>query len=327
MEPLATQIERVEPRHGEAARKAALNLVLRGLPDDIREPFIAGLLATASAEASSSELWWAVERNVERPTELRLFGAVWSQGRSGDSAIIWPPQWTTPREPSRPDPLLTVLLKSLAESGVTLAQSLLVDRDAPEAAVLRSCGFEHVADLRYLSAAPANRSSPSAGIHFAPIDTTNEARLAEVVEQTYVGSLDCPSLNGLRRPADVLAEYHAIGTAGRNLWRLVERQDSNAGPETKLTDLGCLLLADHPSQNQLELVYMGIVPAARGRHFGEAVVREALRIAAVQGREQVVLAVDAANLPAVAIYERCGFAEIDRRAAFVCRLSTTPANS
>lgn len=324
------RIERVERRHGAAARKAALNLVLRGLPDDVREPFLAGLLVGDAAAAGSSELWWAVEPNLQRPTELRLLGAVWSQGRSGDSAIIWPPQWATLRDPAQRDPLLAALLKSLAASGVTLAQSLLVDRNAPEATVLCSCGFEHLADLRYLSATAAiGEPSQSTGLEFVPIDATNEVRLAEIMEETYVRTLDCPALNGLRRPADVLLEYQAIGTAGRKLWRLVRRRDDNiaVGTKTKWTDVGCLLLADHPSQMQVELVYMGIVPSARGRKLGEAVVREALRIAAAEGREQVVLAVDAANFPAVAMYERCGFAEIDRRTALVCRLPAASENS
>jgi ribosomal protein S18 acetylase RimI-like enzyme len=82
-------------------------------------------------------------------------------------------------------------------------------------------------------------------------------------------------------------------------------------------DVGCLLLADHPLQNQWELVYMGIVPEARGMRLGLAVTRHAQRLAHGAGRERLVLAVDAANAPALELYRRAGFLAWDQRRVFL----------
>jgi ribosomal protein S18 acetylase RimI-like enzyme len=239
---------------------------------------------------------------------------VWGQVRHGDAAVVWPPQWTTSTSGTEPDPLVVGLLQALAARGVTSAQSLVSDRASPEAATLVGCGFRHLADLRYLSAPATARPAaglPNAGaLEFVPVDASNRDRLATVVEETYRETLDCPALDGLRPTADVLAEYRTIGSGGESLWRLIR----GAG-----RDVGCLLLADHPTQDQVELVYMGLVPAVRGRQWGEVTVGEALRLAQQRGRATVVLAVDAANSPAAAMYERAGFTVFDERTALLFR--------
>jgi mycothiol synthase len=82
-------------------------------------------------------------------------------------------------------------------------------------------------------------------------------------------------------------------------------------------DLGCLLLADHPDQRIWELVYMGIVPEARGRGLGLALARQAQWRARQAGAERLVLAVDAANEPALRGYAAAGFITWDRRSVFL----------
>ena len=96
------------------------------------------------------------------------------------------------------------------------------------------------------------------------------------------------------------------------MWRFVKQ----AG-----RDVGCLILAEHAEQDQVELVYMGLVPEARGRGWGALVARESLRIAASLGRARVVLAVDGANSPAVKAYERVGFLPWEQRSAFIKSLT------
>lgn len=303
MEARHGRLERVTPDRDAAACAAALDLVLRGLPEPSRAAFRDGVLTGARDDpAVLGELW-----RVCDTADGATLGAVWAQLRSGDAAIVWPPQWTTPPSAAEPDPLVVALLRSLAARGVTAAQSLVSDRNSPEAATLVRCGFQHLADLRYLSAPAVVR--PVAGpLEFAPIEAANAERLAAVVEETYRGTLDCPALDGLRPTRDVLVEYRTIGTGGDSLWRLIRYQGR---------DVGCLLLADHPAQNQVELVYMGLVPEVRGRAWGDVTVGEALRLAQQCGRGQVVLAVDAANLPAVAMYERAGFTTFDERTALL----------
>jgi ribosomal protein S18 acetylase RimI-like enzyme len=68
---------------------------------------------------------------------------------------------------------------------------------------------------------------------------------------------------------------------------------------------------------------MGIVPAARGLRWGVAATRFAQFVAHRSGREQLVLAVDAANAPAVRMYRECGFVSWAARRVFVKSLDQT----
>lgn len=311
-------IERIDAGTKPGTIEAALDLVLRGLPDEVRRGFRDGIrLASQQNPDALGELWRAVD-----PADGSLQGAVWAQLRPGGTAIVWPPQWKTAATTKQIDPLLRALMPVLSVRGTTLAQSLLVDRDSAEGAALESAGFRHLADLSYLAATVESADSqPTTAPHaleFAPITTANWSQLVGIVEQTYRETLDCPELNGVRATADVVDEYKTVGAAAEKLWALVR----HAG-----NDVGCLLLADHPHQDQLEVVYMGLVPSARGHGWGEVIVRESLRMAQRCRRARVVLAVDAANSPAVAMYRRAGFSEFDRRAVMIFAPKVTAKKS
>ncbi len=137
-------------------------------------------------------------------------------------------------------------------------------------------------------------------------------RFAAVVERTYVGTRDCPRLDGVRPIGEVLEGYQAVGCFEPARWFLVRR----AGD-----DIGCLLLADHPPHKLWEIVYMGIIPEARGNGLGLAVTRHAQWLAGTAGAERLVLAVDAANEPAIKGYAAAGFTSWDRRSVFLKVLS------
>jgi ribosomal protein S18 acetylase RimI-like enzyme len=317
MSPENFPVEPVTARAESAVVISALDLVLRGLPDDVRLSLREGVLLSSRHDPTAiGELWRAVG------TGGLTVGAVWAQVRPGGTAVVWPPQWRVAPQAGTRDPLLSALLHALAERGTTLAQSLLWGREAPEATTLVSCGFRHLADLCYMVAPAASESAEQARsaepVEFAAFDVAARQHLAEIIEQTYQGTLDCPALDGLRASADVLDEYRTIGESGTDLWRVVRAEGA---------DVGCLLLADHPGQDQVELVYMGLVPAARGRGWGAAIVRQALRTAAARRRARVVLAVDAANEPALKMYGRAGFVEFDRRAAYLFQPGTAGEKS
>ena len=95
-------------------------------------------------------------------------------------------------------------------------------------------------------------------------------------------------------------------------------------------DIGCLIMADHLLERNCELVYMGIVPEARGLARGVEIVRFAQwhagqsKIAEGNAEQNVklaadrlVLAVDVANSPAIRMYAAAGFQTWDRRSVFL----------
>jgi hypothetical protein len=154
-------------------------------------------------------------------------------------------------------------------------------------------------------------------LRFEPLDAHNEPRLHRVVEQSYHGTRDCPTLNGVQPIADVLEGYRATGEHRPEHWLLVCHGED---------DVGCLLLADHPRHENLELVYMGVLPDWRGRGWGLEIVRHAQRIARRLKRERLVLAVDAENRPALAMYASAGLRAWERREVYYCLFDAPGTN-
>jgi hypothetical protein len=183
---------------------------------------------------------------------------------------------------------------------------------------LHAAGFQHAATLEYLSvealaAAADAHTHDDDPLEYEVFQESQRDRLADLVRRTYEGTLDCPALDGARDLDDVLADYRSIGRYSPSLWWFIREGDR---------DIGCLLLSDHPDEvrpelAQCELVYMGLVPAARGRRWGLSIARQAIRRAASAGRRRLALAVDAANTPATRIYRAAGFAPFARRELYL----------
>jgi mycothiol synthase len=64
-------------------------------------------------------------------------------------------------------------------------------------------------------------------------------------------------------------------------------------------------------------MYMGVAPEMRGRGLGAQITQFAAWLGSLAGIERIVLAVDAANTPAVQMYRTTGFEMWDRRTVYV----------
>ncbi len=115
--------------------------------------------------------------------------------------------------------------------------------------------------------------------------------------------MDCPLLNGTRNADETLDSYETIGQSGTRHWQLITRGE---------TPIGCLLLGVHTPEDAGassfgELIYWGVVPSARGQGLGREILELALWRATELQLDKLVLAVDAANTPALRLYEELGF--------------------
>ena len=316
MSRVIATIERLDAGTNDAVVAAALDLVFRGLPDEVRRPFAEGIrLAAKHNPDALGELWRAVDRGRRRD-DRRGLGPVASGGH-GDRLAAAVDDFRG--ETEAPDPLLTALMPMLLDSRHDARpESARRSRDArsqgarrcrvsPSRRPLLSRGarradrFGNVADCAVADFA----SSPE----FVPVDAAAWPRLADDRRANVRRNarLSGPRRRCVRRP-----------TSSTNIEPSAHRSTSfgiSCGLEN--TDVGCLLLADHPSQDQLELVYMGLVPSARGRGWGESSFAKLCRVARNCGRARVVLAVDSANWPALAMYRRAGFAEFERRTVMI----------
>lgn len=239
-----------------------------------------------------------------------LVGASWANLTAGRCAAIWVPRLVEGEMETAASHLLGVLQEGLVRDGVYLAQALLAPNDRLGANRLSRHGFRKAADLEYLacSTATCSQSLGPSPLSFEPYRPHLHGRFAEVVELTYQGTRDCPDLNGLRDTQDVLDGYMHTGQFHPDHWLLAQHQQAG---------VGCLLLADHKQHKQLELVYMGLIPSARGFGWGRLLVLQAQRIAGELGRQRVVLAVDANNRPAIDIYAAAGFVRCDQWQVFI----------
>ena len=145
-----------------------------------------------------------------------------------------------------------------------------------------------------------------------PVDwqsTTSEADFLSVIKLTYEGTLDCPSLEAFRTVSQTLAGYRSSSAFAPSLWFTISDRDNEQA-------LGVVVLAAHgaqPSNRQrvasasaIELVYMGLIPDARGHGLGDEVLQQIENITKQCDAKRLILAVDRENVYAKNRYKQFG---------------------
>ena len=172
--------------------------------------------------------------------------------------------------------------------------------------------MRHLATLEYMER-PIHgsevRSIPvPAPFRLAPWNSNDRSMLEALLTQTYQDTLDCPGLAELRTPTDIVDGHLAAGEHHASLWTIAFENER---------PVGALLLAPSPSTDSTEVIYLGLVPEARGRGLGSALLAHGMTLAAQRPEPNIALAVDARNSPALALYTHAGFCALRRREAFV----------
>jgi ribosomal protein S18 acetylase RimI-like enzyme len=216
--------------------------------------------------------------------------------------------------------LLETVCSQFASRNIQLAQALLDPGDEPGRRVLESHGFVRMAELIYLNALIRRPLSPPAlagdllVLNYAP---ETHALFAQAIGASYEKSLDCPGLNGVRNIEDIIAGHKVSGEFDPRHWYVLCQRGAQGKEEVPL---GVLLINRLPRGESAELVYLGLAPAARGRGFGEWMMRRAFTTAASMGVARLSLAVDSLNAPALKLYYRFGMSRIGSKVAMMRRL-------
>ena len=286
----AAEIRAVPP----AERARVLEMLLPGISPAPLEAALGSL-----AGPDGSELFAAYRGE-------RVVGGIYLQRHVGGLCFLTGPQLAAGEAEETRLALLRRATECLDAQGVSLTQGLSDSDSGPEAVALAACGFEAAVVLLYLVSlrGPFPQEEPRGDFTLEPYQSADWERLAQILQQTYIATLDCPTLHDDRNPEENLRGYEATGDSGTRWWRILRHQER---------DSGCLLLGDFPKFEQLELIYFGIVPDARGSGLGSNLVRWAQWLAGSLGRERLVLAVDEQNAPAIAIYAAHGFQAWQRR--------------
>ncbi len=285
-------------------RGEALALVLCELAPSLRCEIAGVLLDEIDPAALADELLFVARRGSE------VCGAAWGQRQSGNVVVLWPPQLVPGEDAATAYALAEAVTMASDQTSAEMMQVFLPAPAAETIKVLQHVGFRHFADLRYLAAELPQfpPAAPPSELKFVAYDDTQRGRLMELVARTYEGTLDCRELDGVRDLENVINGYQASGVFRPENWLFVRQEGA---------DVGVLLLADHPQARHWELMYMALVPEVRGRGWGRQATRYAQWLARGAGVERIVVAVDAANFPAVRMYRDCGFELWDQRAVYV----------
>ncbi|MEX0611088.1 MAG: GNAT family N-acetyltransferase [Pirellulales bacterium] len=283
----------------------ALSLVLADVAPSQRGEFARRLLDVDDPAKLPNEPLYVALRGE------RLRGAAWIQRQTGKIALFWPPQLVPGEQTQTAFDLAEAAAAVLDDTAIEMTQVLLPSADAGTVPVIQAVGFHRLAELLYMSCEaerfPTERPAASE-LEFEVYSARMRHRLTALVERTYERTLDCVGLNGMRSIEDVINGYQETGVFRPENWRLVRDRGQ---------DVGVLLLADHPAARHWELIYMGLAPEARGQGWGAQITGFAKWLARSAGVERIVLAVDAANTPALRMYRTAGFEMWDRRTVYV----------
>lgn len=253
---------------------------------------------------------------VARCSRGELCAAMLAQALPGALGLAWPPR--TQRRPDRlaaEDTLVQAACAWLQSRGVKVCQVFVAGHERPDAVPLERHGFRHVTHVSYMRCpvppgGPAELISPFVLQPF----TADPAWFTELLTATYEGSLDCPELSGTRTPTELLDGFRGHGSTGEWWYRV----------EAAGTPVGVVIWELPAGSEVMELSYLGLVPAARGRGLGAALVRESFRFARGHGAHTLLLTVDGRNEPAVRLYHQHGFREEGRHDVL---LASWPAES
>jgi ribosomal protein S18 acetylase RimI-like enzyme len=279
----------------------AVNLALSNRPYEERVRLTEMLLRPVPGKPPGSGFDGLLEARAGDTT----IGAALAVLQAGRTALVYQPQ-LIPSAPEESRALLyQQMLEFLGQHRVTLAQEVLPLEGAADTARARAAGFTIEIELVYLMAERRvfPHSAPSGSFAWGAFELPQATRLAEVLDRTFVGTLDCPELNGVRSTIESIAGYQASGQFDPQFWQFAQQSGS---------DVGCVLINRHDDQTA-ELVYLGLAREARGKGGARELVQQALWQARQAGCAILSVAVDARNLPALRAYERAGFERFDAR--------------
>lgn len=232
----------------------------------------------------------------------RIAAAVWVQPLANRTAQLWLPKMLD----STGLALIKVACQWAKQQRITLCHTLLAPQQFAWQAPLVAQGMRPLAELEHLRCSTGGKQSSTPLITLVPFSALTSAQQLTLVEAVSQDSLDCPALHQLLSMDELLAGFYTKAPQAPAHWYQVHYQEAcEKGVEKQC--VGVLLLAPYPTTPRCELLLMGLLPAWRGKGLGQSIIKHAFALAAQTGANELVLTVDASNVPAKRLYERCGF--------------------
>jgi ribosomal protein S18 acetylase RimI-like enzyme len=199
--------------------------------------------------------------------------------------------------------------------GVKVCQAFASAEEVPDMIGLERHGFRHTTQLVFMLHEVDRAEDRTQSRNRAEGEYYRAAIREEFVTTllaTHTDTLDCPELNGSRTNDELVAGFELPGVAPVSARHFL----------AKVEDTPIGVLVTNPGDGALELTYLGVVPSARRRGYGNQLVRRVLFDAVAMDFSTVTLSVDARNAPAMKLYARHGFVEYDRREVWLAAWPT-----
>lgn len=302
----------------ESLRRSALSMLLTGRvkPKDSAVDHFERFADEQGLDLSA--LWIAADGG---PSGTML-GSVLLVPNHGNTAMLFVGQSSGWRDTSVMVSLVRACCETLGggSDGTRVVQSLVDPGQVIEGQVLSRAGLERLAKLIYMQRViePGDHRMPrptSLGGCVSPRVVTysdaTHADFARAIQASYVDTLDCPGLVGLRHIDHIIAGHQATGRFNPLNWlAYFDEQDQ---------PIATLLLAPVAQGGGFELVYLGVAKPYRSKAIGKTLLNYAISESARQGVGRLYLAVDDRNDPAVRLYQSAGFRATTRKIAYVLR--------
>lgn len=212
------------------------------------------------------------------------------------------------------DELVEVIDAAAASAGrtdMTMLQALLEGADDLQGEALRRGGFVDLATLDYMQRRIGRGEPPATcprGVEVIGWSAEHQDLFTAALDASYEQTLDCPALRGVREAADVLRGHMAGGHFDDKLWVVAKVGGEPAG---------VCLLAEVGEQDHMELVYLGVSAAHRGKGLARYLLQRGIALASQRECRLMTLAVDQRNAPARGLYASLGFRRFAQRQAMV----------
>lgn len=240
----------------------------------------------------------------------RIDAVVWLWPESAELAHVWAlrvdPSLDEATRASCARQLWSSVSAWFHAQGITVFQTLVPISQLADLSTMLRLGFQKIASIERRQMAIKDFAQGSVHeITLQPIEKSKKKEFDELMEQSFVGSLDVPELN------DLHSEGEVQGHAEDNSYdRYLIRHPIHGV-------LGVMVLQADGITGLIR--YIGLIPSARSRGLAQLAASQALAILKSKGCESVELRVDERNHPAIRLYERLGFMLMNREHMLIYR--------
>ncbi len=301
------EVSRVSAREQETA----LAILFRDLDDASRQQHISDLLEQASIGQLPLD-GLLLAKSDGRPVGCGLYLIERDQ-----TAFVWPPAVDAENclsvDPENiADAILQRICREVDAADAWIGQCILEgDKTVDQQRLIRN-GFGYLTDLVFMQRQLTEQLPASSVESLTAIEyqsDTNRNQFIQLLQRTFQGTLDCPELRDRRSAADMLDGFDASRPKGRAHWKLYQSESQQ---------WGIVLINERPEDKTWEIIYMGVVPEARGKKLGREMLLASLDGLSDRECDSIMLAVDCRNHYAIDTYDEIGFEEIGRRSIY-CR--------